>query len=352
MPVAVGLAGTGDWALAGLGPALRSLPDVDLAACASPDLAQARRFAAALAVPRVYPGLDEMLAAEPELGLIVICTPDDHHPHAIRAAAAAGVAVYCEKPLAASAGAAADLVAVAAAAGIPATVGFAFRYAAAVQRLRADLRAGVLGTPWLLELYEHNAQFHPVTGRPLTWKGDPRHAGGGALFEYGAHVVDLGCWLLGPVADVTASFATVVPAAELDDIAAVQVRYASGALGTVLASWVLPGGFPGIRVRLHGSAGTGEADLGSAGEGSERYRRWSPRGEVVTDLDLTPAGAGHGVYAGRQLRDFLGLAAGRPAGYPGTLPTITEALHVQHVLDTALRATAARLPVPAIEAAV
>lgn len=346
MTVAVGLAGTGDWALAGLGPALRSLPGVSITACASPDLAQARQFAAALAVPRVYPGLDEMLAAEPDLGLLVISTPDDHHPQAIRSAAAAGVAVYCEKPLAASAAAAADLAAVVDLARIPATIGFAFRYAGAVQRLRSDLRAGVLGTPWLLELYEHNAQFHPATGRALTWKGDPRHAGGGALFEYGAHVVDLGCWLLGPVADVIASFATVIPAAALDDIAAVQVRYASGGLGTLLASWVLPGGFPGIRVRLHGSAGTAEAVLGSGRDGSERYLRWSPRGEVVADVDLTPEGAGPGVYAGRQLRDFVAMAAGRPAEHPDSMPTMREALHVQHVLDTALRATTRRLPVP------
>ena len=346
MTLAVGLAGTGDWALAGLGPALRSLPGVSITACASPDLAQARRFAAAMAVPRVYPGLDEMLAAEPDLGLLVIATPDDHHPHAIRSAAAAGIAVYCEKPLAASAAAADDLSAVVDSAGIPATVGFAFRYASAGQQLRSDLQAGVLGTPWLLELYEHNAQFHPTTGRALTWKGDPRHAGGGALFEYGAHVVDLGCWLLGPVADVTASFATVIPDAALDDIAAVQVRYASGALGTLLASWVLPGGFPGIRVRLHGSAGTAEVVLGAAGDGSERYLRCSPRGEVVADLDLTPEAAGHGIYAGRQLRDFVAMAAGQPAEHPDSMPTMREALHVQYVLDTALRATTQRLPVP------
>lgn len=347
MTVAVGLAGTGDWALAGLGPALRSLPGVSITACASPDLGQARQFAAALAVPRVYPGLDEMLAAEPDLDLLVVSTPDDHHPQAIRAAAAAGVAVYCEKPLAASAAAAADLTAVVDAAGIPATIGFSFRYASAVQRLGSDLRAGVLGTPWLLELYEHNPQFHPATGRPLTWKGDPRHAGGGALFEYGAHVVDLGCWLLGPVADVTASFGTVIPAAALDDIAAVQLRYQSGALGTLLASWVLPGGFPGIRVRLHGSAGTAEANLGATSHGGERYRRWSSLGEVVTDLDLTPDGSGHGVYPGRQLADFVAMIAGRPAAHPETMPTIRAAMHVQHVLDTALKATAERLAVPA-----
>jgi predicted dehydrogenase len=297
-------------------------------------------------VAHVYRGLDEMLAGEPDLGLLVVSTPDDHHPAAIRRAAAAGVAVYCEKPLAASATGAADLDQAVAAAGIPATIGFSFRYATAVQQLRSDLRAGLLGTPWLLELYERNPQFHPVAGRPLTWKGDPRQAGGGALFEYGAHVVDLGSWLLGPVADVTASFATVIPGAALDDIAALQLRYESGALGTLMTSWVLAGGFPGIRVRLHGSAGVAEAILGAATEDGERYVRRAPSGEVVTDLDLTVGTPGKGACACRHLRDFVALASGAPLDYPDTLPTIRDALHVQYVLDTALRATAVRLPVP------
>jgi predicted dehydrogenase len=297
-------------------------------------------------VARSYPELGAMLGAERGLDLLVISTPDDHHPVAIGAAAAAGVAVFCEKPLANSAAVAESLAATAAAAGIEATVGYSFRYSAAVQRLRDDLRSGALGEPWLLELHEHNAQFHPVVGRTLTWKGDPDHAGGGALFEYGAHVIDLGCWLLGPVDAVSAQFANVVPGAVLDDTATLQLRFRSGALGTLITSWVLGGGFPGIRVRLHGSAGGADALLGVVEDGSEQYRRWLPRGEVVEDLDLTPRPPQKSTYACRQLADLLDVLDGRPSKHPGTLPTLEQAAVVQRVLDTALQATDTRRTVP------
>src|SRR5262249_4761482 len=163
---------------------------------------------------------------------------------------------------------AASLEAATADAGIVATVGYAFRYSAAVQRLRADLASGSLGAPWLLELHEHDAQLHPVAGRPLTWKADPAHAGRRARSEYAAHVVDRGCWLLGEVDSVSAQFASVVPEARLDDIATLQLRFRSGVLGTLVTSWVLAGAFPGIRVRLHGSAGGAEALLGVADDGT------------------------------------------------------------------------------------
>jgi predicted dehydrogenase len=344
--VTVGMAGTGDWATSGLGPALREIPGVTIAACASPDLGQARRLAAALGIPAVYPGLDEMLGAEPALDLLVVSTPDDHHPAAIRSAVTAGVAVFCEKPLANSAAEVDELARAVERAGIPATVGFSFRYSAAVQRLRRDLRAGLLGAPWLLEMHEHNPQFHPAIGRPLTWKGDPRHAAGGAILEYGAHIVDLGCWLLGPVGHVSADFSTVVPGAVLDDIAVLQLRYRSGALGTLVASWVLGGSFPGIRLRLHGSDGAAEVRLGVDTDGAECYLRYAPSGEVLDRADLTPPRPSHGIYAARQLSDLAATITGAPVRYPDTMPTMRSAAHVQHILDTALRATAGHQPVP------
>lgn len=346
MTAAVAMVGTGEWAQWGLGPALQSIDGVTIAACASPDLAQARRFAQALGVPGVYTGLDEMLASESSLDLLVVSTPDDHHPVAVQRAAAAGLPVFCEKPLANSAAEASELHRAVEQAGIHATVGFSFRYSKAMQQLRADVQAGVLGTPWLIELHERNPQFHPAIGRPLTWKGDRSHAAAGAIFEYGAHIVDLGYWLLGPVHEVTASFRTVVPGAVLDDIATAQLRYQSGALGIQVASWVLGGGFPGIRVHLHGSAGSGEVLIGESPDGRELYRRRSPEGQIFKELDLTPAHPSMATYAGRHLRDFLAIISGSAVRYPGTMPTISGSLHVQHVLDTMLRATQGSLPVP------
>jgi predicted dehydrogenase len=345
MGIAVAMAGTGDWARTGLGPALREIPGVSLAACASPDQRQARQFAAELGVGRVYGGVEDMLAGEGGVGLLVVATPDDHHPAAIDAAVAAGVPVFCEKPLANSGTDADRLAAAVEQARLPATVGYSFRYSDAVQQLRSDVRAGLLGTPWLLELHEHNPQFHPAIGRPLTWKGDPGHAAGGAILEYGAHIVDLGCWLLGPASRVSANYASVVPGAQLDDIATLQLRYASGAMGTVVASWVLGGGWPGIRLRLHGSEGSASVRLGDREDGTEHYARYAPSGKVVPDTGLAPRRAGHASYVARQLTDFLMVISGEPPRYAETLPTVRSAAHVQHVLDAALRAGDAGQPV-------
>src|SRR5205814_2335687 len=79
--------------------------------------------------------------------------------------------------------------------------------------------------PWLIELYEHNPQFHPARGKAMNWKGDPAQARAGALFEYGSHVVDLAGWLVGAVRRVSTSFARVLPGARLDDIATLQLQF-------------------------------------------------------------------------------------------------------------------------------
>ena len=41
------------------------------------------------------------------------------------------------------------------------------------RRFGRTLEGGVLGEPWLVEISEYNAQFHPKLGKPLNWKGDP-----------------------------------------------------------------------------------------------------------------------------------------------------------------------------------
>jgi predicted dehydrogenase len=253
--------------------------------------------------------------------------------------------VFCEKPLANSAAEADQLALTVERADVPATVGFSFRYGAAVQQLRRDLQAGLLGTPWLLEMHEHNPQFHPVIGRPMTWKGDPHHAAGGAILEYGSHIIDLGSWLLGPASQVMADFLTVTPGAALDDIATLQLRYQSGALGLLVASWVLGGGFPGIRLRLHGSEGAAEVQLGIARDSVENYIRYTPAGKLLKSTDLTPPQPRPGTFAARQLRDLVAMITGAPVHYPDTMPTMRTAAHVQHVLDAALQASGGRQPV-------
>jgi predicted dehydrogenase len=334
----VALVGAGYWASQAHLPALLSLDAVDVVGIADPDLTRAQTLAGAHGIPLAVASLDILLdQARPEV--VVIATPTETHASLIAAAIAAGAAVFCEKPLVNSARSAADLAALARAAAAPCTVGYSFRYAPALQALRRDISQGVLGEPWLLEMFEYNAQFHPSLGKPVGWKGDPRQARAGALLEYGSHLLDLAGWLAGDIEAVHASFARVLPGARLDDIATLQMRFREPATGILVAGWVLSGGVPGIKVRFHGSAGLGEAEVGFARTGVHAYRRLMPDGRGE-DVPLAVETDGVWLYALRHLEDLLFLTRGLPTPYPGTLPTFTDGARVQQVIDAALQDTA------------
>ncbi|MDX6665786.1 MAG: hypothetical protein QOG68_1992 [Solirubrobacteraceae bacterium] len=330
----VALVGAGDWARTALAPALSELPDAEIVACVDPDEGRAAALAAVHGAQATFPSIADLASSALAPDVVVISTPDRHHVDAIEAAVAMGAAVYCEKPLAASADEAWRLARLTAGYPRPTTVGFNFRYSAAVQQLKDDLVSGLLGRPWLIETQERNSQFHPEVGRAMTWKGDPRHASGGALIEYGAHVLDLDRWLVGPPIEVSARLLLVSDQSQLDDVAVVQLVHDNDALGTFAASWVLAGGFPGIRVVVHGSRGTAEVVLDDARPVAETYRRYDLSGHVAAERDYEPV-ARH-AYAQRQLTDLLAMSAGRAPAYADTLPTIADAAKIQALLDRAL----------------
>lgn len=334
MQQSVVLVGAGDWARTALAPAVNAIGGARIAACIDIDADRACRLAAEFDVPHTACDLEAFLKTGVACDAAVISTPDRHHADAVRAAVAAGLAVYCEKPLAASLREAQQLVQLASDHSRPTTVGFSFRYSDAVQRLRSDLVDGTLGAPWLIETQERNSQFHPRVGRAMTWKGDPAHAAGGALVEYGAHIIDLDQWLAGPVTEVTAQLLRVSERSRLDDVATLQLRHATGALGTLATGWVLAGGYPGIRIVVHASNGTAEAVLDDGRDAAETYRRYDLAGRLVDRLDIDRPPR-HG-YAQRQLADLLALAAGGTPRYPNTLPSIAQAAQVQATLDAAL----------------
>jgi predicted dehydrogenase len=335
------IVGCGAWAGQAHLPALRALPDVQVVACADHDAAAARRFSAEHGIPHWFDSADGLLAAG-VADALTVAAPDDVHPSVVLAALNAGVPVFCEKPIANTAETADELARARERAGVAATVGYSFRYSPALQQLRADLTSGLLGEPWLAELYEYNAQFHPRFGKAMNWKGDPDRAGAGALFEYGSHALDLAQWLIGPIVRVSAQLARVLPDSRLDDIATVQLDFAGPCSGVLVSGWVLAGGVPGVRVRLHCSAGAAEAELSESLPGGESYRRLSLDGGPSEHVPLGETAGGRSGYARRHLGDFLGSGT----QFSDTIPTLAQAASVQHVLVTAAMATERWLPVP------
>jgi predicted dehydrogenase len=83
-----------------------------------------------------------------------------------------------------------------------------------------------------------------------TWAMD-----GGSLMNQGVHYVDLLRWCMGPVAEVTAVCATQAHKVEVEDTALAIVRFASGALGTIVSSTAVYPGFS-QRLEITGTEGT------------------------------------------------------------------------------------------------
>jgi 1,5-anhydro-D-fructose reductase (1,5-anhydro-D-mannitol-forming) len=337
MSIRAAFVGTGSWARRSLIPAFAAQPTVAVAAIIDPDgeaAAQAKELTPRAAICR---DLDEALERHGPIGLVVIATPDHLHPPLIEAALAVGAAVFCEKPLANDAAAAGELARLAI--GRAATVGYSFRFNPAIQMLKCDLAAGRIGIPWLIELSEHNPQFHPHARKSLNWKSDPSSARAGALYEYGSHVVDLALWLIGPVQRVSSALARVLPSARLDDIATLQLEFAQPTIGTLVASWLLRGGFPGIGIRIHGSEAIAEVALDHRIPGGQSYRIGSPISDEIEAQKVEPMQDPRNDATRRHAADFLAVITQGTSRYPGTLPTLTDGARAQAVLEASLHAT-------------
>ncbi len=204
----------------------------------------------------------EGLLRMPSVGVVDCCAPTGEHARVVTAALRAGKALFCEKPLAATVEEGAALVALAREARLPGGMNFHFRQVPALQEARRRIEAGLLG-----EVHGFHLRYHRSSNlkrdRPMTWRfAGP---GGGVLLDLGSHLVDLVLHLLGPVAAVGARVRTVIAErpgpdgrpvpVQADDVACLQLELASGAVGTVEASKVVPGAGDDLRVEAYGSRG-------------------------------------------------------------------------------------------------
>jgi predicted dehydrogenase len=176
--------------------------------------------------------LDAVLA-DPDIDGIVLATPHSQHATQIAAAAAAGKHVFCEKPVTltrVTASAAMDAIR---AAGVIFAAGHNRRYLPAIQKMKAMIDAGDLGT--ILHV-EGNMSGH-VGARytPDMWRVDPVESPAGGLAGSGIHVIDTMIYLLGPITAVTAQSDRLVHQFNLDDTTNMILKFASRATGYLTA---------------------------------------------------------------------------------------------------------------------
>jgi scyllo-inositol 2-dehydrogenase (NAD+) len=195
----------------------------------------------------------QALLANPAVEAVIIASPTSTHHDVAMAAAQAGKAIFCEKPLALTLQATDEIIAAANKAGVPLQVGFMRRFDQGYAEAKRKLDAGVIGQPVTIrsigrDPFRTSLEFaNPAVS-------------GGLIVDMAIHDFDSVRWLMGDeVHRVYAETASLVYPELLDvgdvDNAMITIRFERGGLGNIEVSRTAIYGYD-IRCTVVGSAGT------------------------------------------------------------------------------------------------
>ncbi len=182
---------------------------------------------------KCYADLDAMLAAE-QLDAVVVSTPSRLHAAMVHKALERGLHVFCEKPFVLDVADGERLVQMAEQQGLVTQVGYHYRFVGAFQEAARVVRSGALGT-----VHHVRAEaYGPVVLRPKggTWRS-AKSEGGGALYDYACHAIDLVNFVAGVPAAVSGVVRHGVFSRDVEDEVYCSLHYSSGASGQLCVNW-------------------------------------------------------------------------------------------------------------------
>ncbi len=284
---------------------------------------------AAFAAEYGLPAVDsvEALLADPALDAVLILTPPNARADLVDRFSAAGKHILMEKPVERTTAAATAIVDQCEARGVKLGIVFQFRFRAAAERLAELVREGAMGklaaarldVPW----------WRPQGYYDEPGRGTYARDGGGVLISQAIHAMDLMLSLTGPVAEVQAVTATTaLHEMESEDFVAGGLRFASGAVGSVVATTA---GYPGRVESLSLDFENASARL----NGGELSVTWRDGREEHKGDDDTATGGGADPMAFPHDWHMALIADFADAVQSGGAPRITgrEALNVHRLID-------------------
>lgn len=207
--------------------------DATVAAVFDPEPGRAEAFAARYGAAVVATSESELFDA---CDAVYVCTWTSEHPRLVAEAARRRMPVFCEKPLAVGLDEATALAEVATSARIVNQVGLVLRDSPALLLLRSMMDDPADGD--VLTVVFRDDQYLPVRGvYRSSWRGDAARAGAGTLLEHSIHDLDLLEWLLGPAVAVSARTRHHHGLEGIEDVAGVNLEFASGASAHLMSVW-------------------------------------------------------------------------------------------------------------------
>ena len=293
------------------------------------------------------------------IDVVDICVPNNVHAEIAIAAAEAGKAICCEKPLALNATQAEEMVEAIEKAGVPNIVSFNYRRVPAVTLAKQLIDEGRLG-----RIFHYRAVFlqdwtispNVPQGGMATWRLDVKAAGSGVIGDLLAHCIDTAMWHNGPISDVCAMTETFikqrthaetgkVEPVGIDDACTFFCRFENGSLGNFESTRYARGHKALYTFEINGEHASIAWDLHDLHRLSyfdhrdeSIVRGW--RSVHITDSDMPYMDKwwvpglqiGYAETFVHQVAEFMeNMAQGKP-----TPPTFRDALATQYVCDAVL----------------
>lgn len=231
------------------------------------------------------------------LDILVVSLPHNLHVAPAEAAAAAGVHVMMEKPIATTMADGERIIAACRAGGVKLSISFVHRFRDELQAARRWIDEGQIGQPQVAcEVMNSQGGSHLPA-----WVSQKEAAGGGVLMYGAIHGIDRLRWLLdSEVTTVTAQTRRYSPTAEVEDGVMALLTFANGATATLTANappyWAQPGHW---ETQINGSAGMVRV----------RTRQWAElsNNQVATRLETHTAASRLGEHYNfiRQAQEFV-----------------------------------------------
>ncbi|HZT16402.1 MAG TPA: Gfo/Idh/MocA family oxidoreductase [Gaiellaceae bacterium] len=293
------------------------------------------------------------LVERPDVDVVDVCTPPGTHAEIVEAAAAAGKAVVCEKPLAADYRSAREASDAVERAGVLGAVGFNYRRLPALALLARLVGEGAVGDVLLWRGTWLSDEFLDP-GIAFDWRFE-RAQGASTIADLGSHLVDLALWIAGPVEEAAAQSATFTRErsgrpVDVDEASSFLVRFAGGARGTFEVARVCARRPCDFWVEVNGTRGTLRFDyarlnelwFGDAGDepglyGMRRIRAEHPEHPYAAEWWPIGQGVGYGTSFVNQAADLLERWPDGPWE-----PDLAHGARVQAVCEAAERAAAER----------
>jgi predicted dehydrogenase len=219
---------------------LRTIPGVELIGLADEDASRGRHFAESFNA-RLYPSYEALLAEQPH-GVLVCCENVKHRP-LVELAAAAGVHILCEKPLATTLEDARAILDACHKAGVILMTAFPMRFSAPLLEIKAMLDQGRLG-----KVYGCNTTNQgQMPSHQRQWFVDKALAGGGAVLDHTVHLADVLRWYFEcEVVEVFAQTNHILHAdtVEVETGGLLMLTLANGAFASIDCSWSKPRNYP------------------------------------------------------------------------------------------------------------